>query len=289
MPKYCIADTFFEINAPEWAFYDNFSTFLCSSDNTDVWCNIVFQKRSSELRENLQPTVKTSSTIIYEEGGQINNLSGDEKDIPYYTVSAEDGSLCTMYIDPEYDDPDDGEKVRQVREGIFVAFREIVIAALAQRNGLLIHSSTIIWNGQGIIFSAPSGTGKTTHTNLWKQKHGVQILDGDVTACRIVNGNCFAYGLPWCGTSKEFMNKCVPLRAIVFLQQATYNEIEKLDYIDSVLRLTSRSFLLPFNDIMMNRFLNVTQEIAASAECYLLSCLPDLGAVELVKKCLEKN
>ena len=289
MSKYCISGLTVKIIAPEWVLHDNLKFFLCDTADTDIYCRVVFKKRTIISPEKAKLIVKTKGTSILESEEGIHILNNNEKNIPSYMVVSEDWSVCTMLIDPKYDAPDDNEMAQCVRNGVFDALRKVMIAALVQKYGLMIHSSTILWNDKGIMFSAPSGTGKSTHTNLWKQLYDVQIIDGDATACRIINGNPFVYGLPWCGTSGEFMNHRAPLGAIVFLQQAGENKIEKLDFKEAFMRLTARSFLLPFNDKMMNQFLNVIQEVAVCADCYLLNCLPDIDAVELVKRCLEKN
>lgn len=289
LSKYCISGITVKIIAPEWVLHDNLRIFLCDTGDTDIDCSVIFKKRTVISPEKAKIIVKTKGTSIFISEECIHILNNNEKDIPSYMVVSEDWSICTMFIDPEYDAPDDNEMVQCVRNGVFDVLRKAMIAVLVQKHGLMIHSSTILWNDKGVMFSAPSGTGKSTHTNLWKQLYGVKVLDGDATACRIVNGIPFVYGLPWCGTSDEFMNHRAPLGAIIFLQQAGKNKIERLDFKEAFMRLTARSFLLPFNDKMMNQFLNVIQEVAACADCYLLNCLPDIDAVELVKRCLEKN
>lgn len=285
MPKYCISDLSIEIVAPKWALHDNFGPFLCETEDTDVFCDIFFKKCPTTPKE-ARVMVETPGTLIYEFQGNVHNLSGDAMDIPSYMVASKKWSVHTMLIDPEYNNPNDNQIVQIVKDGIFMALREVMILALAQKQGLITHSSTIIWKGKGVMFSAPSGVGKSTHAHLWKRLYDTPILDGDATACRIVNGSPRVYGLPWCGTSGEFINKSVPLGAIVFLQQAKENSIEKLDLRESILRLAARCFLLPWNNELMNQFLDTVQEIAENIDCYLLNCLPDSEAVELVKKCL---
>lgn len=305
MPKYCISDLITKINAPEWVLHDNLRIFLCNIESSedsktalglgaaaqhegaDVCCSIVFKRYDTILVEKAMLVVKTMGTSIYNSEGYIYNLSGDKDDIPSCIVASEDWSVCTMYIDPEYNNPNDKVIIQCVREGVLVALRKIMIAALAQKQGLIIHSSSILWNNKGILFSAPAGTGKSTHVHLWKQLYDTPILDGDATACRLINGNHYVYGLPWCGTSGEFMNQSAPLGAIVFLQQAKENSIIKLEFHEAFLRLTARCFLLPWNDKMTNQFIDIIQEVAASADCYLLNCMPDQDAVDLVKNCLE--
>lgn len=289
MPKYCISDLIIEIAAPDWALHDNLTSFLCDTGEAAVYCCLIFKLRPTIPREEAKIIVKTSGTTILEVEGGIHNLSGDDKDIPSYTVASKNWSFYTMIVDPEYNNPNDDQVVESVREGVFAALRTVMIGALAQKQGLIIHSCTILWQGKGVMFSAPSGIGKSTHAYLWQQLYDTPILDGDATACRMVDGIPIVYGLPWCGTSGEFINNSGTLGAIVFLQQANENSIRKLDLSESILRLTARCFLLPWNNELMNEFLDTIQQIAENVDCYLLNCLPNSDAVELVKKCLEKN
>ena len=297
MPKYRISDVSLDIAAPEWALHDNLESFLWDTGDTetrdtetrdtDVYCEIIFKKRPTIPGDEAQIMAKTPGTTIYKFHDDIHNLSGDDKDIPSYTVAAKNWSCHTMLVDPDYNNPNDHEIARSVRDGLFAALRSVLISALAQKRGLIIHSCTILWQGEGVMFSAPSGIGKSTHAHLWQQLYKTPILDGDATACRMVQGVPIVYGLPWCGTSGEFINQRVPLGAIVFLQQANENRIEKLDLSEATLRLTARCFLLPWTHELMNQFLDTVQEIAENVDCYLLNCRPDSDAVELVKTCLE--
>ncbi|EQB21628.1 hypothetical protein UNSWDHB_1041 [Dehalobacter sp. UNSWDHB] len=289
MPKYCISGLIIEVTAPDWALHEDLRPFQCNTGETDVYCNIVFQKQPARPGEEVKIIADTLGTLIYEFQDIIHNLCGDDQDIPSYTFSSKDWAYHTMFIEPEYNNPNDNIIVQAVREGISAALRDVTILALIQRRGLIIHSSTILWNGEGVMFSAPSGTGKSTHTRRWRELYDTPILDGDTTACRIVNGIPIVYGLPWCGTSGEFINSSAPLRAIVFLQQAKENNIKRLDSREAILRLIARCFLRPWSHEVINQYLDTVQEIAEKIECYLLDCLPDSKAVELVKKCLEKN
>jgi hypothetical protein len=289
LPEYSIADIGIEINAPEWTLHDNFKIFECSAHVIDITCNILFEKKVYEPEEQDVLLVKDPGRSIIRKNNFFHTVFCNETDIPYYIIISDDFSLCEIYIAPKYEAPQDATIVRYVRDAIFGVLRMVLIMVLSQRDGLLLHSSTIIWNGMGIAFSGPSGTGKTTHTRLWRKLYDVKILDGDVAALRIKNGSVYAYGLPWCGTSGEFMNERVPLRSIVFLQQAGTNKIKKLDFQEAFMRLIARCFLQPYDEIMMGKYLDIAQKIAAISDCFLLECLPDENAVELVKECLDKE
>ena len=88
---------------------------------------------------------------------------------------------------------------------------------------LILHASFIRWHDQGILFSAPSGTGKSTQASLWETHMGAEILNGDRAGIRYADGSWMAYGLPYAGSSRIFRNSSAPIRAIVVLRQSPEN------------------------------------------------------------------
>jgi hypothetical protein len=134
----------------------------------------------------------------------------------------------------------------------------------------------------GIIFSAPSGTGKSTHANLWVRHLGAMILNGDRAALRTVNNEVNVYGTPWSGSSHLFLNRKAPLKAIVLLEQASYNKIEELPRDRAVSLLTPRCFLPYFDSELMELSICNLEEIIKRIPIYLLKCRPDYEAAETV-------
>ena len=96
---------------------------------------------------------------------------------------------------------------------------------LIDYNAMILHSSLVDFSGNGIVFTAPSGTGKSTQADLWKKFKGAEILNGDRTIIR-KNANYEAYGSPYAGSSGIYKNKFVNLKAIVVLRQADENRIQ---------------------------------------------------------------
>lgn len=291
MLKYLIAGLIFKIDAPLWTLHENLSDFKTNATEHDIICSVSFEEfyKYNYILKNSDLLVKTSGTSIYNHNNTIVNLSGDKYDIPSCVVASNNYTEWKIYISPEILSTSEQVLVVSIREGILASLREIMIITLSQRGGLLLHSCSILWKEQVIAFSGKSGAGKSTHARLWQDKYGVSILDGDVTACRILSKAPIAYGLPWCGTSGQFMNESGELRAVVFIQQAKNNSIRKLDFKEAYLYLTTRCFLLPLNRELTNDFLNIIHEMASSAEFFLLDCLPDYSAVEMVKECLGLN
>jgi hypothetical protein len=164
-----------------------------------------------------------------------------------------------------------------------ILFRNCII----HHQGIVMHAAAIDWQGKGIMFSAPSGTGKSTQANLWKKYKGAKVLNADRPAVRVVNELTYVYGTPWSGATPEFLNEHAPLSAIVLLEQSTENSINLLGKQEAIFKLMPRCFLPYFNSELMDMAIKNLEKIIDSTPVYLLKCRPDREAVELVYQCVK--
>jgi len=148
-------------------------------------------------------------------------------------------------------------------------------------NVLSIHSSAIAVNDSGIIFSAPSGTGKSTHTALWEKYYDAVILNDDMPFIGADSDRITLHGAPWAGTTGINKNLSVPLKAIVFLEQAPKNEIVPLMSLQA-LQYLLRELLKPCDRQLIDNTYTMLNLILASVPCYLLRCTPDKEAADVV-------
>lgn len=160
-------------------------------------------------------------------------------------------------------------------------------ATLLHFNAIIMHASLIRWNEQAIIFSAPSGVGKSTQAELWKQYAGADILNGDRAALRKKDGVWHGYGLPYAGTSGIYRNENAPLRAIVALRQAPENSIRKLNVSDAFRYLYPETMIHRWDAEFERMATALLLDVLNVTPVYLLSCRPDREAVELLKDELE--
>lgn len=118
---------------------------------------------------------------------------------------------------------------------------------LPDRDCFLMHGAVVAWKEQGYLFTAPSGTGKTTHVRLWKKYLGsdVEIVNGDKPILALQGNAIVAYGTPWAGKERLQKNSSVPLNGICFLRQAETNCIEKLDKCESLALLLPQICIQP--------------------------------------------
>ncbi len=94
-----------------------------------------------------------------------------------------------------------------------VSARHFYFAALHGKYAL--HSASNYYQEKAWLYSASSGTGKTTHVKLWEKLYAVQVLNGDLNLLGMEKDEVFVYGIPWCGTSGVYTTKKYPLGGII--------------------------------------------------------------------------
>lgn len=162
-------------------------------------------------------------------------------------------------------------------------------AYLALKHGRVVfHSSAISCDGCGVCFSAPSGTGKSTHTGLWKTHYGdkTEIINDDTPVLYIDSENAVLCGSPWSGKTELNINKEVPLKGIVFLERSKENRIEKLGGIAALREFFSEA-KIPQIPELFNLGVELAGKILEKVPVYLLGCNISKDAVDLVKNTLD--
>ena len=192
------------------------------------------------------------------------------------------------------------------------------IAAVA-RQAVAIHSSVISLNGGAVLFLGESGTGKSTHTRLWREHiPGAELLNDDSPIVRIVQTadadpicgavqnpanapaaaaetpdasaattgapkpQAMVFGAPWSGKTPCYRNVCQPIRAIVRLSQAPHNRIRRLRAIEAIgALLPSCPPSFAHDETLEDAVCATVSAVVAQVPVYHLECLPDAAAAEL--------
>ena len=153
----------------------------------------------------------------------------------------------------------------------------------ARRNTLLMHASVTMYKGIGYLFLGKSGTGKSTHSQLWINNiEGCDLLNDDNPAIRVEDdGEVNVYGTPWSGKTPCYRNLVVPVGAIVDLHQAPQNEIRQLSLAEAYAVIYVSFSGYRFIKDMTSGQHATTEKIVTSVPCYSLNCLPDADAAFL--------
>lgn len=157
-------------------------------------------------------------------------------------------------------------------------YRKICGFVLAH-DAFLMHCAVIGYEGRGYAFSAPSGTGKTTHIRLWQQVFGadkVQIVNGDKPILRRFGDTFYAYGTPWCGKEGYNTNTRGPLAGLCFVERWTENSIRRMTVEEAVPHLFTQIMVGDSPDL--GRQMELADALLTDVPCYLLRCNMDPAA-----------
>lgn len=146
-------------------------------------------------------------------------------------------------------------------------------------DGMMLHSSAVVYNGRAYLFSAPPGTGKSTHTALWTSALGDSafILNDDKPALRKVSGCVIAFGTPFSGTSPLNRNTSAPLGGICILERGERDEIRRISPAEALPYLCKETMkLLKKED--GERMLEMLSSIVSEVPLMRLRCTPTVGA-----------
>lgn len=168
----------------------------------------------------------------------------------------------------------------------FREFGSLFSYAILNHDACVLHGVVMEYNGMGILVTAPSGTGKTTHTRMWRDIENALIINGDRCLCRKIEGKWYAYGMPWSGSSGEYINRKVPINAIVALKQDSWNHVHSMTELDGTLYLMQRIFAPVWQCDMQNKAFDITEELARTIPMLELYCRPDFESVEVLKEAI---
>ena len=159
---------------------------------------------------------------------------------------------------------------------------------ITEVNGFVFHSSFIDIGGKGILFTAPSGTGKSTQADLWHDLRGARILNGDRSAVRSTKDGVVACGIPFMGSSQYCENVTLPLAGIVYLTQSPQTTIRQLRGAEAFRRVWEGISVNTWDKDDMNKIMDTVSQLITNIPVWHLSCTPDESAVVALAQQLGK-
>ena len=172
--------------------------------------------------------------------------------------------------------------------GIFsnIAFERVMI----KNNNLVFHASLIDYKGKGILFSGPSGIGKSTQADLWEKYGEAEVINGDKVIINKIDDTWYGYGSPFAGSSSIYKNKRVKIDTIVFLEQA--NEqcvITKVNGLEAVKKIFSQTIVNMWNEEFVTRVFNLVEAMVKDINILNMYALKDKKSVDCLKMIIDEK
>ncbi|MBE6919748.1 MAG: hypothetical protein E7469_08710 [Ruminococcaceae bacterium] len=185
----------------------------------------------------------------------------------------------------------------EVKESVYptgITAKTVLNAIMAEhlvleQGGVVFHCSYIAHQGRAILFTAPSGTGKSTQAELWRKHRGAEIINGDRAAIRVTEDGVMACGIPFAGSSEYCRNETLSLAAIVYLAQAPQTTIRPLRGYESFRCIWEGCSVNTWDKADISRAADLVQRIVEEIPVYYLPCTPDESAVQALENMLESR
>ena len=194
-------------------------------------------------------------------------------DIPRFTYAVTHGAHTDVAFACAYRT---GASVSTVLEaaGLFDVF--------AEHGMLVLHSAYIVTRtGEAILFSGPSGIGKSTQAALWQRCAGARVVNGDRALVNI--GTKTANGIFYAGTSGISENVTAPVRAIVLLGQGSENRVFVPSPQAAFAGVLSQCAYYEWDVSSAEQMTECVARLVSDVPVLRMDCLPDATAVETLR------
>lgn len=257
-----------EVNVPR-----ELSTFLCE-DTADL---------DAEYRVVLinDPLVLTGPPLSQYMGMEVYDYQGQQLRL-YPILTEKDGCQVACLLS------DTGENILYYPASRWKFYADEwhclhligVETVLLRTQSFLLHSSVVMKNGQIVLFSGPSGMGKSTQAALWERYLGAEILNGDRCIVKKTEAGFIGCGSPWCGTSGIYRQEQAPIRGIFVLRQAQGNSVRRVG-IEGFSKLFQQCIVNSWDEMFVMKLTELLMELLERIPVYELACRPDEEAVQL--------
>ena len=267
----------------EWKDEPAFLPFVKRAENPDY--RIVFHQTET------LPTLPEE--IIHEDdcyrvhpdgkGGYLRSFFDAPRDYTPYAVAEYDHANGRIQIECL---PKGAHCVSELHNSFFHLGFE---AMLIHKERLCLHAACVDTPLGGILFSGPSGIGKSTQAGLWQTYRGAKQINGDRPILSKGQEQWIAWGSPYAGSSKCHVNESCPVTAIVMLQQAKTCSLQRLSQSEAFRAVWSGLTIHSWDQWFVEEAFRLTSELISTVPVFRFCCTPDEYAVEYLEQELRKE
>jgi len=225
----------------------------------------------------VKATIKFSSTQEYCVGFFC---EGDAE----FSVTITPQDICLEREKAAQEDALEGLPIRNLSDNMLeiTALQRKIAEEFFSRNILLFHGSVVAVDNSAYLFTAKSGTGKSTHTRLWREVFGDRavMVNDDKPFLQLTEDGVIAHGSPWNGKHRLGSNISVPLKAICILERSAKNWVKPITPAEALPMLFQQS-QWPQNPANMPKYMELIDRLANGVEFYRMGCNMDPDAARI--------
>lgn len=282
--SFCIADITIMLRAIHpFQITEAFYPFLSEKKKNHIKVVFLETERMNFSNQQLM-AIESNFSVYHDEEGyyRIFHHSVFPKDDRPYAI----GRIKSDFIE-EIQYIKSSSKILNDSQSLFahIAFEELMF----RHGAMILHASFVNAKYGGILFTGPSGIGKSTQAELWVKYRNAELINGDRTILRKRDGVWYAYGSPYAGSSRCYVNKSCEIKAIVVLGKKEGYKLQRLKQSVAFIKVYSETTVNTWNPAYVEGISDMIGDIVEKVPVYMLECLPDIKAVELLSETLEKR
>ena len=206
------------------------------------------------------------------------------EDAPDFSVTVTESDLRFEQAELDKEALEEGFRRRECTDPFLerAAIQRAFAEFLFDRDILLVHGSTVAVDGRAYLFAAKSGTGKSTHTRLWRQVFGQRavMINDDKPFLHLTDTGVIAFGSPWSGKHGLDTNISAPLTGICILQRGPENIIRPLSAEEALPRLHKEAYI-PMDAEKHPKFQTLVEKLARQVPLWHMTCTKDPQAAQV--------
>ncbi len=281
-----IAGVVFEFDCPVeiTAFKTMYGDFLCAPQEPGVKFRFTPYNGVPATMENAAPVEKEGNVFVFRSAThtiRVQSLSfHNEASVTAYLVR-ENGDIMNyeVFLPQQHM----AKYTASLHFLNLIALEEVLL----NRGKISLHG-VFLKDGGAYVFTAPSGTGKTTISNHWVNAFPTsEVINGDCTVLGEENGVFYAYSVPFCGSSRIHKNEKVPLKAIIRVCRGEKNEVQDLSFSQKFTFLYEGITVNRWDDAAITKNADVITNLLSSCKMIAYRCINDPSAAKDLKAYFE--
>lgn len=251
--------------------------FVCESNNYNVSYTIKYVNNLYDIYKEYN--LKLGNDIYYYQENNF-DLCVYHQNNQVFAVCKEENDITTIYLDRKIKDEE--------WHDYFLLDLLHLERRLIHKDSYVLHASFICHNHEAILFTAPSGGGKTTQANLWINHKNARMINGDKVIVGKEGHTWYAYGLPISGSSEYYLNEKYKIKAIVILDKYKENQLFNIG-IQGFHNIFSQSISNLWDIDYTNKLIDLVQSSCNEIPIYYYRCTKEKDAVEVLYQKLYKE